>query len=130
MKIFKRTHGFTLIEILIVIGITLALVYLIIPVSLDFYRSQQLESETELVAQTLKMAQSKAMAAESDSRFGVYINSSSYVLSGVINITNPPKEIVFSKIDGRSSFVGEIILNSGNQSQKITINKFGVINIE
>lgn len=142
-------RAFTLVEILIVIGITLALVYLIVPLGLDFYRSQQLENETELVAQIIKMAQSKAMSTESDSRFGFYINNSNYVLfqgnsyasrnnqydeifnlSGVINITDPPKEIVFSKTDGRPSFVSEIILNSGNQNKKITINKFGVINIE
>jgi prepilin-type N-terminal cleavage/methylation domain-containing protein len=142
-------RGFTLLEILIVIGVSLILFYLIIPVGLDFYKSQQLENETGMIVQTLKKAQLKAMAAESDSKFGVYINNDNYILfrgnsyasrnnqydevfdlSGSITIVDPPKEIVFSKIEGTPSFTGEIIFNSGNQTWKILINKFGVISIE
>jgi prepilin-type N-terminal cleavage/methylation domain-containing protein len=142
-------RGFTLLEILIVVGISLILFYLIIPVGLDFYKSQQIDNETRIMVQTLKRAQSKAMAAESDSKFGVYINNDNYILfrgdsyasrnsqydevfdlSGSITIEDSPKEIVFSKVEGTPSFAGGIVFNGGNQTRKVLINKFGVISLE
>jgi type II secretory pathway pseudopilin PulG len=72
--------GFTLLEILLVIGIISILLVFIVPISLDFYKSQQLETQTQSVIQTLRRAQSKATVVELDSSFGVYFGVSNYTL--------------------------------------------------
>jgi prepilin-type N-terminal cleavage/methylation domain-containing protein len=72
--------GFTLLEILLVIGIISILLVFIVPLSLDFYKSQQFEIQTQSVIQTLRRAQSKAMAMEQDTSFGLHITDQNYTL--------------------------------------------------
>jgi prepilin-type N-terminal cleavage/methylation domain-containing protein len=79
-ELFIFIKGFTLLEILLVIGIISILLVFIVPVSLDFYKNQQLEVQTQSIIQTLRRAQSKAMAVELDSAFGFYITSQNYTL--------------------------------------------------
>ncbi len=78
--VLNMAWGFTLLEILLVIGIISILLVFIAPLSLDFYKSQQLETQAQSVIQTLRRAQSKAMAVELDSSFGVYITDQNYTL--------------------------------------------------
>lgn len=77
---FKSGAGFTLLEILLVIGIISILSVFVVPLSLDFYKNQQLEIQTQSVIQTLRRAQSKATAMELDSSFGLYITDQNYIL--------------------------------------------------
>jgi prepilin-type N-terminal cleavage/methylation domain-containing protein len=78
--VLDMVWGFTLLEILLVIGIISILLVFIVPISLDFYKSQQLETQTQSVIQTLRRAQSKATVVELDSSFGVYFGTSNYTL--------------------------------------------------
>jgi len=73
-------NSFTLIELLIVIGIIAILASFSFLFGLDFYKSQQLESQTQTILQTLRRAQSKAMSVELDSSFGVYFTDQNYIL--------------------------------------------------
>lgn len=142
-------NGFTLLEILIVISLISILASFVVSIGLDFYKSQQLETHSQGVLQTLRRAQLKAMSVELDSSFGVYLTDDNYTLfkgnsyaerdsqydevsdlPQVITLNNPPKEVVFSKFEGKPSLIGNIILNSNGQSRRISINKVGRINLE
>lgn len=145
-KLFIFEKGFTLLEILLVIGIISILLVFIVPVSLDFYKSQQLETQTQSVIQTLRRAQSKAMSVELDSSFGVYIGVSNYTLfkgnsylsrdaqydeifdlPELINLTGL-SEVVFSKFEGKPNVIGNVILTSNSDTRTININQVGRIN--
>ena len=142
--------GFTLIEIFIIIIIILLLFSLALPISLNFYKRQQFQTYSQQILQTLRKAQSKAMAVEGDSNFGVYLDNANkkYILfkgdsysSGdpeneefdfpVIITVSGLSEVVFLKPEGRPSpSTGSITINSDSLTQTIGINAVGRINSE
>ena len=143
------SRAFTLLETLLIIAIIVFLAALIFPLSLDFYKDQQLQSATQGILQTLRRAQLKAMAVEQDSSFGVYVTNTNYTLfkgnsfatresnfdeifpmSSTISVQSLPKEIIFLKMEGMPTSNQTIILNSGSRSQTISINEVGRINLE
>jgi type II secretory pathway pseudopilin PulG len=73
-------NAFTLVEILVVIFLISILGFFLFSVGLNFYKSQQLESQTQTILQTLRRAQLKAMSVELDSSFGVYFTDQNYIL--------------------------------------------------
>ena len=110
--------SFTLVEILIVVGIIAILASFSFSVGLNFYKSQQLETQAQEILQTLRRAQSKAMSIELDSTFGVYLTDDNYTLfkgtsyatrdvqydevfdlPQIINVSGL-SEVVFSKVEG------------------------------
>lgn len=142
--------AFTLIEILLVVIILAVLTSLAIPVSVNFYKTQQLDVNVKGVVQSLRRAQLKAMSIESDSIFGVYLTNDSYILfkgssfdtrdisydevfdlPQVITVSGI-QEIAFSKFEGVpvGALTGDIILNSNGDSRIININEIGRINLQ
>jgi len=140
--------GLTLSEILIVIAIIAILISFTLPLGLDFYRNQQLETQSQGVIQALRRAQLKAMSVEDDSRFGVYLTNDNYTLFKgssyltrdvnfdevfdlpmIINVSGLT-EVVFSKLEGKPNETGNIILSSDNLVQTININEIGRVNQE
>lgn len=142
--------AFTLIEILLVVIILAVLTGLSIPVSVNFYKTQQLDVNVKGVVQSLRRAQLKAMSIESDSIFGVYLTNDSYILfkgssfdtrdisydevfdlPQVITVSGI-QEIAFSKFEGVpvGALTGDIILNSNGDSRIININEIGRINLQ
>jgi len=97
-KLFIFEKSFTLLEILLVIGIISILLVFIVPLSLDFYKSQQLEAQTQSVIQTLRRAQSKAMAMELDSPFGIYFGTSNYTLFKGSFYSDPGRDLQYDEI--------------------------------
>lgn len=145
--------GFTLLETLLVILIIVFLAALIFPLGLDFYKNQQLQTHSQQILQTLRRAQSKAMAGEQDSSFGVYFDNDNnkyilfkgnsyptrdsqydevFDLPAIIAISGlpDPPEIIFSKLEGKPNWAGNVILNSGGLTQAISINEIGRVNLE
>jgi len=140
--------GLTLSEILIVVAIIAILISFTLPLGLDFYRSQQLETQSQGVIQALRRAQLKAMSVEDDSRFGVYLTNDNYTLFKgssyltrdvnfdevfdlpmIINVSGLT-EVVFFKLEGKPNQTGNIILSSDSDSRTININEMGRINYE
>ncbi len=141
--------GFTLIEVLLVVGVLAILLTLAIPVTIDFYKSQQLDTHTQGIIQTLRRAQLKAMSIEEDSSFGVFLTNDNYILFRgnsfatrdaafdeifdlpvVITVQDSPKDVVFSKFEGKPNAIGSIILSNDGLIQVININEIGRINLE
>ena len=141
-------QGLSLVEILLVILLLSILFGFILSFSLDLYKNQQLQAHTQGILQTLRRAQLKAMAVELDSSFGLHITNDNYTLFKgnsfttrddrydevfdlpmIITVQDSPKEIVFSKFEGKPSLIGNIVLGSGNESRTISINNFGKISL-
>lgn len=146
--VFNMVWGFTLLEILLVIGIISILLVFIVPLSLDFYKSQQLETQTQSVIQTLRRAQSKATTVELDSSFGVYFGASNctlfkgnsyssrdmqydevFELPEIIHISGL-SEVVFLKSEGKPNVTGNIVLSSDSNVKTININQAGRVNLQ
>ncbi len=141
--------GFTLIEILVAIGLIGILVFLSIPFYQSFQVESQLDSITEEIVQTLRRAQSKAMASQADSKFGVKLTSGQYTLfkgdsyatrevvyDEDFNIPDTLSisgltEIVFDKLKGTTLNTGNITITSvNNNSKTININEVGRVEME
>lgn len=141
-------RAFTLLEILIVVGIIAILISFTLPLGLDFYKSQQLEANSQGIVQTLRRTQLKAMTQEADSEFGVYLTDENYILfkgnsylardpqydqvfemPRVINVSGL-NEIVFSKLEGKPNVIGNIILSNNGDTLTLNINEVGRINLD
>lgn len=139
--------GFTLVEILLVMGMLTFLATIIVPTTLDFYKSQQLDTHTRQIIQALRIAQLSAMSVEEDSSFGVYLTNDNYTLfrgssyvtretqydevfdlPQIVNISGL-SEAVFSKLDGLPSATGQIILTNNIKTNTIDINEMGRVNL-
>lgn len=148
MTVKKSQKAFTLIEILLVIGIFSILAILTLPLSLDFYKKYQLDVYTQEIVQALRRAQLKSMSVEQDSRFGIYLTEGNYVLfrgnsyaarelqydeifdlPKIIN-TSGLREVVFTKVEGLPSIAGGIVLSNNIENKTIFINSLGRINLE
>lgn len=78
LNVFLKTGaGFTFIEVLIVMGLVSVLLVMGIMSMLSYIGKQNLESEARAVIALMRDAQSKSMAQEADSRWGVYISNQS-----------------------------------------------------
>ena len=69
----RASRGFTLIEVLLVMGITAVLLVMGAINMLGYIGRQNLESETRAIVALMRDAQSKAMSQEEESRWGVYL---------------------------------------------------------
>ena len=69
-------RGFTLLELLLVIGILAIMSYLAVPISFTFYRSQVVDGARSELLEVLSRARHNAVLQEYDSRYGVYISPS------------------------------------------------------
>lgn len=67
--------GFTLFELLLVIGVMGILAYLSMPIGFTFYRAQVVDSARGQLMETLSKARHNAVAQKYDSRYGVKINT-------------------------------------------------------
>lgn len=68
------TKSFTLIEILVIIGIMLILMALAIPAYRTFRSQTDLNNSAEEIINILRLAQSKTLASEGASQYGVYFD--------------------------------------------------------
>ena len=78
--------GFTLMELLVVIGLIVLFAAMTTPYGINFYEEVSLEENADMLAQSLKKCQSRAIAGKEDSDWGVKISpddqecSSCYVI--------------------------------------------------
>ena len=76
----KNNNGFTLIESLIVLGIFMLMTVVAIPAYRNFQKQADLINTTEAIINTLRLVQSKTLASEQASQWGVHFTSSEYTL--------------------------------------------------
>jgi prepilin-type N-terminal cleavage/methylation domain-containing protein len=139
------SRGFTLTEILVVIGIFALLSILLVPLGLNYYQREVLNKTDDQLVWVLKEARDNALNQNGGSSFGVYIAAHSFTLfRGIsfsqrvaaddLNYSFPSsiavtglQEIVFLPNNGTTSTIGKISLSNGQYQRDILINELGVI---
>ena len=141
----KNKNGFTLTELLVVLGI----ITLMLGISTAAYKSFQfktdIDSAQNSVVQSLRRAQILAQGVNGDSNWGVYIQGGSVTvfkgndyfgrdisadelteISNRINL-GATYEVVFSKFSGEPGWTGDVVLSSGDLSHSVSVNEKGVV---
>jgi Tfp pilus assembly protein FimT len=141
----KDNFGFTLFEILVVMGILIILISLGLFISNDFYKGYNLRLERNTVVSILQKARNQSMSNIGQLNHGVYVSGDSFtifqgpsyaarnisldqIISSSPSITHSGiNEIIFSQLSGQSSASGTITLNNGISSITIDVNYEGAI---
>jgi type II secretory pathway pseudopilin PulG len=72
----QKNRGFSLVEILIVLGILIILMGMAVPAFRVFQKSSDLDGQAEKIIDTLRLAQNKTVASEESAQYGVYFDNS------------------------------------------------------
>lgn len=143
-------RGFTFTEVLLIIGLIGIIAGLAIPFYQSFQVASELDNTSQSIIQTLRRAQSKAMASDSLVAFGVHLESQKYVLykGASYNPADPANEtynvvkvltinpqlgveVVFNAVTGETTNTGNITITSSvNKTKIISINNLGVVNVQ
>jgi len=153
----NTSNGFTLVELLIVIGITLILAAAVAPIYGNLQVSSQLNENSSQIIQSLRLARERSVARTNNSQHGVYFEidalgdkdkyvlyqgstydtrDSNYdrevILDEVLSLSLPGEvseyEINFSKGLGVPSATGIITLTHDiSGTRQIIINSFGMV---
>lgn len=134
--------GITLIEILVALAILIFIIGLVFVGYRYFERNTELEVSAQKIVSVLKTAQTKALASEDDSPYGVHFEENQYVLfkgeiywvgaednkfnqlSSRLRITEislngENSDIIFQKISGQTEQYGVIILSSVSHPESL-----------
>ncbi|MBI4084991.1 MAG: hypothetical protein HY432_00585 [Candidatus Liptonbacteria bacterium] len=142
----SANRGFTLFEILLVIGLITAMFALGLLFNIDLYRQKILGAERDTIVSVLKKARSEAQNNVNQSPHGVYFGlTSNYVVfqgdtyasrdaaqdelfarSSGINVSGI-SELTFSQLDANSSVSGTVTVANSQQSADVAINYQGRI---
>lgn len=140
-----KKAGFTLIEVLIVLGILLIIFSVGGPISFNFYLDYQLDAENNLLLSILRHARNLSMVNHNESDHGLYIKTDEFVIfqgasyatrvasqdrgfprAAVIAATGPA-EIIFSSLSGAASASSTYSLNDGRRTRDIFVNSEGLV---
>lgn len=144
-SISKYCRGFTLLEIIVVMGIFGLLATISTSVYSSFKAHENLEISAVTVVEAIRYAQLNSQVGKGDSSWGVKISSdsisifegSSYVsrenssdqsldfTGGVL--ASGLSEIVFNKVTGSTIDTGTIVLTNSYGDKNITINEKGTL---
>ncbi len=80
MRKIMRQRGFTLIEIVIALSLVAMLGGVMVPMGINFFRTQKFEEQTDQVIAVARMARNQALLRKNDSAFGVKFFPTYYVL--------------------------------------------------
>ncbi|MFA6552960.1 MAG: GspH/FimT family pseudopilin [Patescibacteria group bacterium] len=146
----NRAGGFSLIELLIVIGVLVLVAGLSIPFYQSFQVSSNLDNTTGEVTSALRRVQGMAMGSQQWSPWGIHLESRRYILfagaayaagdptnevftipQNITISTTTGTDIIFSRVKGETSNTGTVTLrSSNNESSTLTINSQGIINVQ
>ncbi len=137
-----RNNAFTLIEILLSMGIMLILLGLTMPFTIHFYRRYQIVTERNLLLSLLRQARTLSFAGAGSADHGVRIASASYTytlfegssyagrnqskdqtfdMASNVAFTGPP-DAIFKYLSARTASVS-FTFDNGALKEKIYVNK-------
>lgn len=150
----QKDKGFTLIEILTVLGVLIIITATAIPAFHSFYRGLDLTNITKELIQTLILAQNKTLASEGDSQWGLHFDTSSsihqftlfkgedyatrdtffdkiYELPKTVEIyeidLEGENEVVFERVSGEASHIGTLnlrLIDNTSKTETICIARY------
>ena len=152
----KREKGFTLLEVLIVVGILALLVTLSAKPLLSFYRNIRFQGAVENVLTMLDEARKSTLSSYNSSQYGVHFETNrtvlfrgdtftepnpendEYIFSDIIEISSSTfsgggDDVVFERITGETANGGvlEIVLLTASSTRKIiTIHTSGLVEVD
>jgi len=144
--------GFTLIELIIVLGILVSVAVLSLPFIQSFQASSDLYTYVDTISRTLQRAQQQAIAGQGSSSWGVYFDNPNkkFILfkgdnyagrdpnydqetkyPAIFSVsTDFGDEIHFSLYSGRpSNFGTTTVVSANNETKYIVIKDFGLIQV-
>ena len=140
-----KHKGFSLIEIIVVLGIISILAGISVVGYTRFRSQSNLEIATGIMVQALRFAKSNSEQVNNNSNWGVYVNSEEITVFSGTNYasrdTSKDKkvllpsgvtvsglsEIIFEKVSGSVGVTGSIIITSPDTTKNISINEKGTI---
>ncbi len=148
----KQHQGFSIIEILIVLGIMAILTGITFSVFSSVKKAQALEKDRDSIIEVLRQARSQTLSSKNASQYGVHITSSQitlftgtsysvgnssnqdFILQGsdtivTISLTGGGSDVVFNRLTGETNQNGTITISSPSTSQTktVTIYKTGLV---
>lgn len=140
-------QGVSIIELLLTISLVAIIGASATPVYTNFLARNYLENKTNEVISSLQTAKTNSISGKEDSSWGVYLTSEITLFKGSTYATRDAafdqtypipisitvsgiSEIVFGQPVGDPNLTGTItIANNQNESNTLTINQFGTINV-
>ncbi len=151
MNNFKR--GFTLIEIMVVLGIMVLIIAVVLPAFSKMRDNQLLKSTTADVFSSLNKAKSQTLSSVSSSEYGVHFESDKIVIfkgttysssdpnNEIVLITSPASissisltggavDLYFNRLTGAPNKTGSITVAVSSLSKAVTISGTGAISMQ
>lgn len=139
-------RGFTLVEMMLSVGILSLLAGLSLPVYQSFQNRNELDLNTQNLVSALRRAQTYARGMHGDSQWGVSVQSNTITLFkgtsyatrdtaydetsaiSASTATSGLTEIMFAKLSGAPATTGNVTLTSTNNDVRtVTINAKGMV---
>ena len=144
MKYISSKKGFTLLELLTVIGIMSALFLTSWPLYHSINNSISLKSSSQEIVNALRLAQTRAINSQGNAVHGLHFNTDSYIVfsgpwatpiqsrehdlrHGLAITTGDGTTITFSRLSGDASDATIVISQSPTNKSTIAVNKAGKI---
>lgn len=139
------TKGFTILELMLIIGILVVILSLGLPITFDFYKNYQLQAEGEKFISLLETTRNSSMINLNQLPHGVYRDNDNFVIfegnnfaarnqsqdqnfprAKIISVAGPD-EIIFNPLSGQA-ISSAFIFNNGTKSFNVYVNQEGQIN--
>jgi len=151
----EAKKGFSLIEILVVIGILSILVGFVLVIMNSFQKERVLDATAEEIINSLRLAQSKTLASEGASPYGIYFENDRFtlfkgaffdsaspdnlvhqlpttLLISQINLTDGTSSVAFERLTGYAEAEGTIkieMASDASQNKIIYIDSSGTVSL-
>lgn len=141
----RQRAGYTLTEVLLVVGILSLLLGIGAPVYQTFQLTNEVDVATNTLAQDLYRAQAQSRAVGQDSPWGVSVQGNTitlfvgtsyasrsqaldetYTVASAVTLAGP-SEIVFARQSGSPSAVGTYTITSSTKARSLSINTKGMV---
>lgn len=149
---YRKIKAFTLVEILVVLGMFLGILAIVLPIGVRELQFNKAQNSAFDIESALQLAQSNSFSGLESSKYGIAIFSDRYVffkgesLSAAVsqdefrfnngvtmknnNLTPSTNEIIFEVGLLKPNVTGYFDVGSSADNYRININKIGLINLE